>query len=64
MGYLIPFTNSSLYESLSKVNWVFESLESLESVTQSVLYTLYTHTFARQDFVLRIISAASFRDFP
>ena len=40
MGYSTPFTDSSLYESLTEVNQVFESLESLESVTQSVQHTL------------------------
>ena len=42
MGYSIPFTDLSLYKSLTKVNRVFESLESTESVTQSVLYL---HTY-------------------
>ena len=40
MGYSTPITDSSLYESLTEVNQVFESLESLESVTQSVQHTL------------------------
>ena len=38
MGYSIPFTDSSLYESLTKVNRVFESLES---VTQSMRHGMY-----------------------
>jgi len=38
MGHSIPFTDSSLYESLTKVNQVFESLES---VTQSVRHGMY-----------------------
>ena len=38
MGYSIPFTDSSLYESLTKVNGVYESLES---VTQSVRHGTY-----------------------
>ena len=38
MGYSIPFIDSSLYELLSKVNQVFESLEL---VTQSVPHGMY-----------------------
>ena len=42
MGYSIPFTESSLYETLTKVNQVFESLELL---TQSA-----THSWVSQSF--------------
>ena len=41
MGSSILFTESSLNESLTKVNRVFESFESLESVTQKVHRNLY-----------------------
>lgn len=40
MEYSIPFTDSSLYE-FTKVNWVFESIESLESVSASVCHRMY-----------------------
>ena len=40
MGYWIPLADLSLCESPTEVNQVFESLESLESVTQSVQHVI------------------------